>query len=421
MTDKQNANPTTGNESSAPNDAVARVTDQEAVRKIIEQYIDKAYLKISEYSGLVYHSAWRGSDWRSEANLPKKTNALLTEWQKLDDTAKDAITEHVRKWSLADIFCRLKMPYAFKILKDAKAYISTDEFPQLLRVAWESDDFEYSGSWDFTHYEILELLESCNMQKFMTGDEWKKFKAVKETNYPIKVYRGFSTIDTSFSQDGDAFVWASSLTDVICSNGKFSNRDENTVDSASSVAEATYCGYERSSEGYEAYVKSEDVLAVVNMGRCTGYIVNPDKLCDVATIWGFADYLELERQKHYDSTDEFHRLRDEFYCLWDGFSFPCDVDRDDLIEKHIDLAEEWSSLWGELESLWKYCRRDELDDFRDKLHELRDKIYEFRDRTLDEGVSVRLGFHERKRFDGYMASNDYMAEIGEEELPFGED
>ena len=79
MTDKQNANPTTENESSAPNDnTAARVTDQEAVRKIIEQYIDKADLEISQYGGFsVWHPAWRDDDWKSEANSLEEITTML--------------------------------------------------------------------------------------------------------------------------------------------------------------------------------------------------------------------------------------------------------------------------------------------------------------------------------------------------------
>lgn len=238
--------------------AMNRTTNPEKVRQIIEQYIDQVDVLVHD-NGFVRHPVWLDSNWKFEAAFPEK--AIILEMmdkpyglQKVNDMAKAAIKDFIRKRSLDSIFCDLGMPFGFKILRDAKEHMSADDFTRLLRTTWEASDFAFCADNDFSDDDLWELLQSCDPQKFMTSEEWEQFQ--QSVSLPETLFRG--------EESPDSFIW----TDI------------------DSLGELLRTGDERFGEvyyyrGYTAHVHSEDIFAIVLGDSCTGYIVNPDKLEDV--------------------------------------------------------------------------------------------------------------------------------------------
>lgn len=247
---KESVNTTSSNQRNTE----VRVTNQEKVREIIEQYIDKFDMEIL-CNGFVFHPVFNVCFWKFEPGFPNEDSVLEIMdqphgLQKLNDMAKSAIKKYLREYSLTDIFESTKFPYYFKILKEAKAYLSTDEFSHLLRVAWEKDKFAYYSGAGINCTEILELLKSCNPQAFMTADEWEYFQ--HDLHSQEIFYRAKDT-------DGpEAFVWAA-------------------IKGPDRYSESPDYG------GYTAYIDKENIFAVVH-NYPFGFIVNPYKLQSIEYV-----------------------------------------------------------------------------------------------------------------------------------------
>lgn len=283
---------TTINSCNSQGNTEARVTNPEKVRQIIEQYIDQVDVGISN-NGFVWHPVWLDRSWKSETAFPEEDIILKMMdkphgLQKVNDMAKAAIKDFIRKHSLDSIFRNLGMPYSFKILRDAKEHMSADDFTRLLRTTWEAHHFCFYEDDDFSNDDLWELLQSCDPQKFMTSDELEWYE--HDTPPLVSLYRG--------DDDQYALVWAFSPVGVIVnSGGRFGDAD---------------CY-----QGYTAHIKKEDIFAV-NIDRFDGgyigFIVNPDKLYRVEfeqDLRGYCDRDEL-------SEDD-----------WEGWDWGDEDDEDD--------------------------------------------------------------------------------------------
>lgn len=276
-----NNNTTTTNNQ---NNAEVRVTNQAKVREIIEKYIDNSDVKVLDKGRKVVHPLMRGNRWQFESGFPEESSILKIVnkphgLQKVKDMAKAAVKKYLRSCSLEDNFTFMPMPYYFKILKEAKAYLSTDDFSWLLRVAWEVDDFVYYEDGGIDPDEILDLLKSCNPQAFMTDEEWEDLQ--KFTPSSVDVYRN----------DGpDAFIWAYTPTVAI----------------GDTIRYGEFSDY----EGCMASIAKEDIFAAIqDYNYHYGFILNPDKLRDIEYISDLRDYcdrdeLDEEDWDGYDDEDE---------------------------------------------------------------------------------------------------------------------
>lgn len=249
---------TISNSSSNQSNTEACITNPEKVWEIIEQYIDTVNAAIY-FDGGVFYPVCTDLKWREEPGFPDITTVLKIMnnphgAQEINNKAKAAVKKYLRKYSLNDAFHHIKARYGFKILREAKEYIPTDEFSRLLRATWETSDFYFYEEDDFSNDDLWELLQSCDPQKFMTSEEWEQFQ--QSVSLPETLFRG--------EESPDSFIW----TDIDSLGELLRTGDEQ-------FGEVYYY------RGYTAHVHSEDIFAIVLGDSCTGYIVNPDKLEDV--------------------------------------------------------------------------------------------------------------------------------------------
>lgn len=243
---------TTNKSSSMENTKAVRSTDQEMVRKILERYIDKPVR-------IVPHELVTAPDWDYfflDTSL-LELSGKPSEVQKVNQIVKARLKKFIYSQSLEDIIKLLSSYCAFGFLREAKEYLSTDDFSRMFRLASEKIGFGYDIYADMD--EVLELFKCCNLQKFMTAEERKKWEQLKrQPTGSVSVYRGYSEVD-----DENAVTWATNPSAPI-KNDRFGVIFDDYV-------------------GYRAEINEDDVIAII-YDYWEIYILDPDKLQDIECI-----------------------------------------------------------------------------------------------------------------------------------------
>lgn len=240
--------------SSTENTPAMRSTDLEKARKVFEQYPDR-HVRITP-RGEVIHPIWGPVFY--DAPLPD-ISQKLDRVQQVNQMVKTKLKEFIYSHSLEDIIQRLDPYYIFWFLRDAKEYLSTDDFTRIFRLASDKATFcyEYCRSSD----AILELFKYCNLQKFMTDEEWERRRELQCRHSGSKiVYRGCGMRD-----DADAVTWVTNPSAPI--------RDERFRETLE-IYDYT---------GFRAEIKAEDIIAVIH-GDWEIYILDPDKLQNIKRV-----------------------------------------------------------------------------------------------------------------------------------------
>lgn len=238
--------------SSTENTQAVRSTDQEMVRKILERYIDKP-VHIVPYERVL------APDWdflfldTSLLELSGQPSGV----QQVNQIVKTGLKKFIYSHSLEDIIQRLDPYCTFGFLREAKEYLSTDDFSRMFRLASEKIGFCYDIYVDMD--EVLELFKCCNLQKFMTAEERKKWEQLKrQPTGSVSVYRCYSE-----AGDENAVNWATNPSAPI-------------KDDRFGVIYDDYVGY-------RAEINEDDVIAII-YDYWEIYILDPDKLQDIECI-----------------------------------------------------------------------------------------------------------------------------------------
>lgn len=153
----------------------------------------------------------------------------------------------------------------FGALSEAKEYLSTDDFSRMFRLALDRINFCYNP-YIISKAKLLELFKCCNLQKFMTAEEWKSWEELqRQPSETETVYRGYVEAE-------NAVVWTNNRRAVTGDSDRFGE----TYDSV----------------GYKAEIHKKDIIAVIH-GRCETslifhykmYVLDPDKLQNIEPVY----------------------------------------------------------------------------------------------------------------------------------------
>ena len=124
--------------SSTGNTTAVHSTDQEMVRKIFERYIDKP-VEIARHH-LVTHPFWWIGYWEDTVQeILQKANGV----QQVDQMIKAMLKGSIYSHSLEDTMLHLDPHCIFSFLREAKEYLSTDDFSPMYRLASNAIGFGY--------------------------------------------------------------------------------------------------------------------------------------------------------------------------------------------------------------------------------------------------------------------------------------
>lgn len=246
---------------SAGNTPTVRSTDQEKVRKIFRWYINQSDVKIYT-TGLVEHPAWEEEFW--EAPLSEILKQPYGTWP-VKQEIKNKIKKFIDSHPLEDTMRHLTLGCIFGALSEAKEYLSTDDFSRMFRLALDRINFCYNP-YIISKAKLLELFKCCNLQKFMTAEEWKSWEELqRQPSETETVYRGYVEAE-------NAVVWTNNRRAVTGDSDRFGE----TYDSV----------------GYKAEIHKKDIIAVIH-GRCEKnlifyyemYVLDPDKLQNIEPVY----------------------------------------------------------------------------------------------------------------------------------------
>lgn len=262
--------------SSTGNTPAVHSTDQQKVRKIFKWYINQSDVKIYT-TGLVEHPAWEEKFW--EDPLPEILKRPYGTWQ-VKQEIKSKLKRFIDFHPLEDTMQHLSLGCVFGALREAKEYLSTDDFSRMFRLASDRINFCYNPYIDKA--KLLELFKCCNLQKFMTVEEWESWEELqRQPSETETVYRGYVEVE-------NAVIWTNNPQAVTGDGGRFGE----TYDFV----------------GYKAEIQKKDIIAVIH-GSCRTYhaiyykmyVLDPDKLQNIEPVylnelcsWDYPDEDDLD-------------------------------------------------------------------------------------------------------------------------------
>lgn len=159
-------------------ESTARNSDYlEKFQKIIERYIDENDVTFEVQNGTVEYCnypVWGGIAWmNSNRELEITSLDNPEEMSKIQATLKAAIKKEVSEFGLYNLLAfGLNSPYLFYVLKEAKEFMTTEDFSVAMAIAASNKDFsgvfrEVDG---VAKDDVVEMLKSCDPKIFATNE-----------------------------------------------------------------------------------------------------------------------------------------------------------------------------------------------------------------------------------------------------------
>lgn len=270
------------------------------LRSIIERLIDENDVTIEIKNGEAYdmrHPALSKWTWMQSNGLPEKSTIAASldkpeEMKKIQAELKAVIKKGMSEYGLGSWFANcLNKPYLFYVLKEAKEFMTTEDFTVAMSFASQFGHFagEFRAENGFSKDDFMELLKGCDTKLFRVFHP-EAFGAVdvfsgQSADSEVTVYLD----DMEYDGKPDlslVFSWFSSPTQLI-----------------------DYCLGFDGKEGlighgvYTAKIKVKDIFGCLS-AREYNVILNPDKLYDIEYIDEITEWDEYGADEWEDEDEE---------------------------------------------------------------------------------------------------------------------
>lgn len=241
-------------------------------------------------------------DWENSSELPEKSTieAALDnpeEMSKIKSTFKAGMKKRFSMFKVSKFFkLSLQPPYPFLLLKEAKEFMTTEDFSYAMFIVACQDHFEgeFFKEENFSKDDLLELLKACDPHIFGTELLPQYYRAEEE----LTVYLEFDNFE-GMPDPSMTFSW-------------FSSPEKTIKYCLENVITVTEEGLAEQYGVHTAKIKTKDIFgyfdrSIHGFNIKHDIILNPDKLYDIEKVEDITQWYEYhddEWEDRYEDEDE---------------------------------------------------------------------------------------------------------------------